>query len=106
MHYKTLMLALLQEDAPRLLQRSGTPLQTLERYATLLKDRHTSWMEALTRQRPASDPRQIASQALELAVQEMRDALPADSPTNAAEAEETLSLDAAMASLRRPTPPA
>jgi hypothetical protein len=106
MHDKTIMRARLQEQAPLLLQRSGTPLQTVERSTSLLKERHGSWTEVRTRQRPASDPHQMASQALALAVQEMRDTVPAASTTNAAKAQETRCLGAAMASLRRHTPPA
>ena len=52
---------------------------------------------------PSSDPHQIASEALEMALQELADRLPSESPPDA---NETLSLDAAMAFLRRHTPPA
>jgi hypothetical protein len=107
MPYKTLVLALLQQHPTlhQTLRSSGTLLRTLEHSATTLKDRHAYWRHELTQAQPGSDPSQIASQALELAVQDLQDALPADSSPSADTAE-PLSLDAAMAFLRRHTPPA
>ena len=84
MHYKTIVLELLQQD-PALyseLQRSKTLLQTVEEHAIALRDMHLSWMGRLAQERPGSDPSQISSAALELALQELRDALPpASAPT-------------------------
>ena len=85
MHYKTITLELLRQY-PALhqqLQSSGTLLQTLEHYAALLKARHLTWMDTLASQRPGRDPSQISSEALEMALQDLRDALPADSTPNA-----------------------
>ena len=107
MQYKTITLALLQQHPTlhRELQSSGTLLQTLDRYATMLRTLHLAWMDTLGRERPGRDPSQVSSEALEMALQELQDALPADSTPNAG-APETLSLDAAMAFIRRHTPPA
>jgi hypothetical protein len=107
MHYKTITLELLRQS-PGLhqeLRASGTLAQTMERYAALLKERHLAWTETLAQDRPGRDPAQISGEALEMALQDLREALPADSSPNAAATEETLPLDAAMASLRRHTPP-
>ena len=80
MHYKTIVLELLQQypELHRELASSKTLLPTLERYAAELKARHDDWTQTLSRERPESAPSQIASEALELALQELRDALPAD----------------------------
>ena len=60
-------------------------------------------MDQLSQAKPGSDPSQIASEALELAMEDLRDDLP--SASQASEAE-PLSLDAAMNFLRRHSPPA
>jgi hypothetical protein len=108
MHYKTITLELLRQS-PSLHQElriSGTLQQTMERYAALLKRRHLAWMDRLAQTRPGDDPNRLSSEALEKALQDLREALLADSSPNAESMEEPLSLDAAMAYLRRHTPPA
>jgi hypothetical protein len=108
MQYKTITLELLQDQHPKLyeqLRASRTLLAALADYATALKRHHESRMDRLTQARPDGDPAQIASQALELALLDLRDDLLCESPPYAT-AEEPLSLDAAMAFLRRATPPA
>jgi hypothetical protein len=107
MQYKTIMLELLRQS-PALHQELRTRKQllpALNRYASELKDRHTYWMSRLSQERPESAPEQITSEAMEIAVQEMRDALPDDLPPNSP-LPEPFSLDAAMASLHPPTLPA
>jgi hypothetical protein len=106
MHDKTITLELLRQHPAlhRQLQSSGTLRQTIEHYAAMLKEHHLTWMDTLARQRPGRDPSQLSSQALERALQDLRDALPADSTPNAAAVEDPLSLDAAMTYLRRHTP--
>jgi hypothetical protein len=107
MSYQTIMLALLQEDPVlhRELTRSKQLLPTLHRTATALKTCHSHWTSVLRQQQPSSASAQIASAALEIAVQEMRqalpDALPPSDPLTA-----PFSLDAAMTYLRHHTPPA
>lgn len=106
MHYKTIMLALLQQSPMyEALKANKQLLPTLERTATDLKTRHAYWIEQLSPERPDSAPEQIRSEALEIAVQDIREALPDASPGNAA-LPEAFSLDAAMASLHRHMPPA
>jgi hypothetical protein len=107
MQYKTILLELLQQH-PTLHQQlctSGMLLETVNRSATDLKAKHKFWIDQLSRSRPASEASQIASEALELAVQEIQDNLQPPSSGND-EATETFSLDAAMSFLRRHTPPA
>jgi len=105
--HKTIVLELLQQypELHRELVSSKTLLQTLDHYASTPKARHDDWTQALSRERPESAPSQIASEALELALQNLRDALPAASAPND-NSLEPLSFDAAMAFLRRHTPPA
>jgi hypothetical protein len=106
MHYKTITLELLQQF-PILheqLRQSGAMLEALHRYATELKASHQAWMEQLKANRPASDRSQLASEALELAVQELQNHLALLSAPDE-EMAEPLTLDGAMAFIRRHTPP-
>jgi hypothetical protein len=100
MLYKTICLQLLQ-DRPQLydqLCRQRQALPTLNRLAAELKTRHEAWKEQLELVHPGSDASQIASEALEIALQELEASLPADSLPDESE---PLSLDDAMAFLRR-----
>lgn len=100
MLYKTMVHELLQM-CPQLheaLRRERKLLPALERLAGQLKASHEQWKLALGSKAPGRDPSQIAAEALEIALQELRDRLPAASPPSA---DETLSLDAAMAYLQR-----
>jgi hypothetical protein len=107
MHYKTIVLELLQQypELHRELASSKTLLPTLDRYAADLKALHNHWTQTLSRERPESAPSQIVNEALKLALQELQDALPAASTPND-DSQELLSLDAAMAYIRRHMPPA
>jgi hypothetical protein len=81
MHYKTIVLAMLQ-DRPALheeLRRSRTLLSTMERYALELKESHAAWQKRLASVRPGSDPSQLSSEALELALEELQARIPSDS---------------------------
>jgi hypothetical protein len=69
----------------------------LERYASELKASHEAWKETLTQAKPGSDPIQIASEALEMAIQELETRLHQAMP---AEESEAISLDEAMAYVR------
>jgi cell division protein FtsL len=105
MLYKSIVLEMLQGH-PNLheqLRASRTLLQVLDQHAIELKSLHEAWKGLLLQQSPGSDPSQIAAEALELAIQELRESLPSESKGNEAE---PLSLDAAMAFVRRPTPAA
>ena len=96
MQYKTIILELLQQR-PEIhdhLRKNRMLLQTLEFYAKELKTSHEAWKETLDQARPGSDPTQIASEALEMALKELEDRLPSGSHP---EGNEPLSLDGAMA---------
>ncbi len=105
MQYKTIILQLLQQHPAmhEQLRKDRTLLPTLERYANQLKIRHETWKDHLSQAKPGSDPSQIASEALEMALKELENCLPSESPPND---NATLSLDEAMAFIRRHTPPA
>jgi hypothetical protein len=100
MQYKTIMLALLEQNPEMYhqLRKSRKLLSALETYAQELKTSHQAWTETLLQRRPGSDPSQIASEALEVALKDMEDRLPTASPPSEQEA---LSLDEAMAFIRR-----
>jgi hypothetical protein len=102
MHYKTIILELL-EQRPRMreeLRQSRKLLPTLEFYASELKDSHEEWKGRLLEAKPDSDPSQIASEAMELALKDLQDHLPSESNQ---EESETLSLDQTMAYISRHT---
>ena len=103
MHYKTIICELLQQR-PQMheqLRKDRRLLTVLENYAKELKASHEGWMHLLTQMRPGSNPSQISSEALEMAVKELEDRLPSESQQNESEA---LFLDAAMLFLNRRTP--
>jgi hypothetical protein len=97
MKYKTIIHELLQQR-PQMheqLRKERKLLPTMEHYARELKASHEAWKELLSGIRPGSDPDQIASEALEIALKELEDRLPSDSPQG-----ERQFLDAAMLFLR------
>jgi hypothetical protein len=98
--YKTIILELLQDQYPatydRLRRRRALPA-TLDRLALELNKAHTAWMSELRRADPNRSIEQIASEALELAIEHLQGSLPSESPPD--DAAETFSLDAAMAAL-------
>jgi hypothetical protein len=99
MQYKTIILELIQSqpDLYEQLRSSKRLLPAIDAYGLELKSTHEAWKDRLCQENPGSDPRQIASEAMELAVLGIHDRLLSASP--AAEAE-PLSLDAAMNFLR------
>ena len=102
MQYKTIILELLQQR-PQMhdqLRKNRKLLPALEFYAKELKTSHETWKETLSQSKPGSNPSQIASEALEMALKEMEEHLDSGSPRSE---NEPLSLDAAMASVRRHT---
>jgi hypothetical protein len=101
--YKTIVLEMLQ-NRPELynrLRNKRTLRQAMESYATELSQLHTAWEEAIGTTPLAGSQRQIASAALELAIEDLAKLLSAETATP-----EELSLDDAMAYIRRHTPPA
>ena len=105
MQYKTIVLELLKErtELHEQLRLTRRLVPTLETCARELKASHETWKETLAQAKPGSDPSQIASEALELALKELQDRLPSVSQPDE---NETLSLDEAMAFVRRRMPPA
>jgi predicted RNase H-like nuclease len=102
MQYKSIIHEMLQER-PQLreqLRKSHKLLPTLELYARELKTSHEAWKEMLAQVRPGSDPSQIASEALEMALKEMEDRLPSGSHRDGSAAQV---LDAAMLFVRSPS---
>jgi hypothetical protein len=85
------------------LRRERKLPQALDTYALTLKGAHLAWTRELRRTNPHRDHSQIASEALELAIDYLQGDLPFESPPNAGEAE-ALSLDEAMGQLQRVSP--
>jgi uncharacterized protein YfaS (alpha-2-macroglobulin family) len=104
MQYKTIIHELLQQrpEMHEQLRKDRKLLPAMELYARELKRNHEAWKELLSQLRPDSEPSQIASEALEIALKELEDRLPSESPQNEGE---PLFLDAAMLFLCRRTPP-
>lgn len=104
MHYKTIVLELLEQrpEIHEQLRSQRMILPTMERLALELKASHETWKEKLAQAKPGSDASQIFSEALELALEELTSRLPSEPPAEA----EGPSLDGAMAFLRRHTPTA
>jgi hypothetical protein len=105
MLHKTIALQLLEQypEIHEQLRNNRILLPTLELLAAQLKTRHEALKEMLSKSRPDSEPIQIASEAREIAVQELEDRLSSAFPQ---EDSEPFSLDAAMAFLRSYIPPA
>jgi len=103
MQYKTIVheLLLAQTELHEQLRLTRRLKPTLETCATELKASHEAWKERLSQDRPGSDSIQIASEAIELAVQELQDRL--SSVFSPLDYGESLSLDAAMAYVKTHT---
>ena len=105
MLYKTIVLELFQ-NRPQVhekLRRQRMLLKAMEFYAGELKDLHEAYKLDLAEMKSDSDPSQIPSQALELALKELEGLLPSDSSTEEADQP---SLEDFMTYLRDRTPPA
>ena len=102
MQYKTIILELLQQrpEMHEQLRKERKLLPALELYAKELKTSHEAWKEVLTQAKPESDPSQIASEALEMALKDLEERLPSASHPND---NDPLSLDAGMAFIRNHT---
>lgn len=87
MQYKTITLELIREQ-PELYERlrsSKRLLPAMDAYAIELKDGHEAWKESIHRRYPGSDPSQVASEALELAIRGLQERLHSVSPKDEAE---------------------
>ena len=105
--YKTIVLELIQQEYPALHERLRSNrmlLQAMNDYAIALRSSHLTWMDELRQANPGFDESQLSSEALEMAIRELKDALPSESPTG--DGEDGLSLDSVMSLIRRHTPPA
>ena len=102
MQYKTIVLELLQQrpEMHEQLRKDRKLLATMESHARKLKTSHEAWMQTLSQEGPGSNQSQIESEALEIALKELEDHLPAALHPNDSE---TLSLDEAMAFIRNHT---
>lgn len=101
--YKTIVLELLR-DRPALheqLRASGTLLASMEQLAVAFRACHLEHLKELAQSRPGSDPFQLSSEAMEMALQELQDSLPSES---SGEDTATFSLDQAMTFLHRHMP--
>ena len=99
MQYKTIVLQLLEQH-PELyqqLRKRRQLLPALETYSEQLKAFHQDEMESLLQAMPGSDPIQIKSEALEIALKTFEDRLPISTHRDE---NETHSLDQAMAFVR------
>jgi hypothetical protein len=77
MPYKSIVLELLKQR-PTLfdrLRKNRMLIQSLELYTSELQTSHEAWERRLSQAKPRSDERQIASEALEVALIEMEDYL-------------------------------
>jgi hypothetical protein len=105
MQYKTIVLGLL-EQRPEIhdqLRKDRMLLKAMEFYASELKALHEGWKHHLSERRPGADESQIASEALEIALQELEGCLPAAfSP----EVSGRPSVEDLLAILKEHTPPA
>ena len=84
MQYKTIVLELLRQR-PELhdrLRRDQQLLTALETYAKELKEIHEALKEQLSQANPSSAASQISSEALEIALEELKDRLPPESPSD------------------------
>lgn len=82
MPYKTIALELLRErtELCEQLRLTHMLMPTLETCATELKASHETWKQTLAEAKPDSEPSQLASEALEMAMKELEDRLPSVSP--------------------------
>ena len=102
MQYKTIILEILQQrtELHEQLRITRRLLPTVEAWAKELKDRHDAWKATLSQARPDSDPNQIASEALEMALSETETLFSCEQPQDE---HEPLLLDNAMTYIRSRT---
>ena len=102
--YMTIVLRLL-EGRPEMhdrLRRNRTLLQAVNHSADRLKASHEAWKERLAQTHPGESACPIASEALELALEELEDNWTSGDP---AEGGQPPTLDGAMAFVRSRLPP-
>ena len=74
MQYKTITLGLIRdrEEFYEELRSTKRLLPAMDAYAIELNASHEAWKEEIDRRHPGRDPRQVASEALELAIQALQ----------------------------------
>ncbi len=84
MQYKTIVLELLKQQTElyEQLRIKRKLMPTLEICAKELKTSHQAWKETLKEAKPESDPSQVSSEALEMALKELTDRLASASRQN------------------------
>ena len=99
MLFKTITLELLQQHLQR-----HIAMPMLDRYSADLQASHQAWLNLLSQQSPDSSPSQLSSEALELAIDNLKQRLREDFPQQDSQPDSPLNLDAAMAFLHRHKP--
>jgi hypothetical protein len=100
MQYKTIVLELLQQQTElhEQLRLTRRLFPTMEALAKDLRARHETWKQELLAIHPNSEPAQISSEAMEMALSELEKHLHSESPQDVTE---PLSLDQAMAYIQK-----
>ncbi len=103
MQYKTIVLEILQQrtELYEQLQTKRTLLAMVDRVAIELKIRHNEYMEQMAKLHPEMEANIAYSAAFELALKELEDRL---LPESEVDEPEELSLDGAMAFIRKHSP--
>ncbi len=103
MHYKTMVLEMIQSEYPALhdrLRASRSLLSAVEDYAIALRTAHRAWEQEYRQANPGYDPARLSSMALEPATEQLREALRSAS-TPSEDDGEGAGLEEAMAFLLR-----
>lgn len=82
MSYQTIVLELQRQQTNQQLRITRRLRPTLESCARQLKARHETWKEAIAQAKPGSHPSPIASEALEMAIQELENCLKSAAPSD------------------------
>jgi glutamine synthetase type III len=74
LYYKTMILELIQQrpETYKCLYKERQILPALHKYSKVLKAGHEAWNERLLKAKPDSDPSQLATEALEIALKELK----------------------------------
>lgn len=105
MQYRTIVMELImsQWEFHERLRSSNRLLPSIDMYALELRESHLAWKEAMAREQPELAPELISADALELAVQGLKDRL---QDASGQEAPPALSLEDAIRFVRPRTPDA
>jgi hypothetical protein len=104
MHYASIVVELLQDQYPSLLDclhRGRTVSEATNQYASYLECHHESWIDRLSAKHADCDPNQIAKDALALAIEDLGEDISSSALTLNSSEGEALGLYAAMGYVRR-----